>query len=85
MRTRFVFFAVCLFALIGTAFGSVIAGEVSEARLKAIYAMSPEQMARTGAFTRGNYDRMMMHILSIEDTRGRDSMDVHPCTLTSTA
>ena len=48
------------------------AGEVSKARLSEIYSMTPEHMARTGAWTRSNYDRMMTHILSIKDTKIRN-------------
>jgi hypothetical protein len=33
-----------------------------EARLKAIYAMSPEDMAATGAWTKSAYDRLLAHI-----------------------
>jgi hypothetical protein len=32
---------------------------VPEARLKAIYAMTPQQMAETGQWTKQAYDRML--------------------------
>ena len=62
-------FALTIFILgpLATAYGPATAGEVPQARLEAIYAMSPEQMARTGAWVRTNYDRMMAYVLSIED------------------
>lgn len=47
--------------------GHAQTAELAPARLEQIYAMSPEKMARTGAWTRANYDRMMTHIYSIED------------------
>jgi hypothetical protein len=45
---------------------------VPEARLKAIYAMSPEDMAATGAWTRSAYDRLLAHINGIKDKATRD-------------
>ena len=57
----------CAVVLLTGAVGTALAGEIPDARLKQIYAMSPEKMARTGAWTRANYDRMMTHIHSIED------------------
>ena len=45
---------------------------VPEARLKAIYAMSPEEMASTGAWTRSAYDRMLGYINAIKDRSTRE-------------
>lgn len=45
--------------------------QVSPQRLKDIYAMSPEQMAATGAWTRSNYDRLMAYVHSIKDQKVR--------------
>ena len=45
---------------------------VPEARLKAIYAMSPEEMATTGAWTRSAYDRMLGYIRAIKDPSTRE-------------
>lgn len=45
--------------------------QVSPERIKAITAMSPEQMAATGAFTRSSYDRMMGYVNSIKDPKVR--------------
>ena len=45
---------------------------VPEARLKAIYAMSPDEMASTGAWTRGAYDRMLGYINAIKDRSTRE-------------
>lgn len=45
---------------------------VPETRLKAIYAMSPEDMAATGAWTRSAYDRLLAHINGIKDKATRD-------------
>jgi hypothetical protein len=52
--------------LIGIA-GSAQTQELTPARLEQINAMSPEKMARTGAWTRANYDKMMGYVYSIED------------------
>ena len=40
---------------------------VPEARLKAIYAMTPQQMAETGQWTKQAYDRMLGYINNIQD------------------
>ena len=72
MKHRLVVFLVCFFTPLVTTFGLATAGEVPQARLEAIYAMSPEQMARTGSWVRSNYDRMMAYILSIEDPNIRN-------------
>jgi hypothetical protein len=59
----------------------VSAQAVPEARLKAIYAMSPEDMAATGAWTRSAYDRLLAHINGIKDKTTRDlvlDMVLHP-------
>jgi len=45
---------------------------VPESRLKAIYAMSPEEMAATGAWTKSAYDRLLAHINGIKDKATRD-------------
>ena len=47
--------------------GIAVSQDITPARLEQINAMSPEKMARTGAWTRANYDRMMTYIYSIED------------------
>lgn len=48
------------------------AQSVPEARLKAIFAMTPEQMASTGAWTKSAYDRLLVHINSIKDQKLRE-------------
>jgi hypothetical protein len=45
---------------------------VSDSRLKAIYAMSPEEMAATGAWTKAAYDRLLVQINGIKDKATRD-------------
>jgi hypothetical protein len=45
---------------------------VPESRLKAIYAMSPEEMAVTGAWTKSAYDRLLAQINGIKDKATRD-------------
>jgi hypothetical protein len=45
---------------------------VPEARLKAITAMSAEDMAATGAWTRSAYERMLGYIYGIQDKATRD-------------
>ena len=64
--------AVLLAALLAFSASSVLAQGVPEARLKAIYAMTPEEMAQTGAWTRAAYDRMLTHINNIKDKATRD-------------
>jgi hypothetical protein len=45
---------------------------VPEARLKAIYAMTPQQMAETGKWTKAAYDRMLGAINAIKDKELRE-------------
>ena len=45
---------------------------VSPARLEAILAMSPEDMARTGAWTRSAYERLLGYVYGIQDKPTRD-------------
>ena len=58
--------------LLLAASSAATAQAVPEARLKAIYAMSPEDMAATGAWTRSAYDRLLAHINGIKDKATRD-------------
>lgn len=48
------------------------AGSVPQARLDAIYAMTPEEMARTGAWVRSAYDDLMAQIYGMENKTYRD-------------
>ena len=48
------------------------AQSVSQERIKSIVAMTPEQMATTGAWTKSAYDRVIAHIKSIKDEKIRD-------------
>ena len=70
-KTTIHFFSVCALALVAFTHGGVSAAEVPDKRLNAIYSMPTEQMARTGAWTRKNYDQMMAHIYSIENVQIR--------------
>jgi hypothetical protein len=45
---------------------------VPEARLKAILAMNPQEMAETGAWTRSAYERMLGYIYGIQDKQTRE-------------
>lgn len=45
---------------------------VPEARVKAILAMTPQQMAETGQWTKAAYDRMLGHINGIKDKATRE-------------
>lgn len=45
---------------------------VPEARIKAILAMTPQQMAETGKWTKSAYDKMLVHINGIKDKATRD-------------
>jgi hypothetical protein len=66
-RIQLIFLAVCpLFC------AAAQAQAVPEARLKAIYAMSPEEMASTGAWTRSAYDRLLTQLRAIKDTATRE-------------
>jgi hypothetical protein len=44
---------------------------VPEARLKAILAMTPQEMAETGAWTRSAYERMLGYVYGIQDPATR--------------
>jgi hypothetical protein len=46
---------------------AVLAAEVSKARIDQILAMTPTDMAKSGAWTTAAYDRLMGYINSIED------------------
>ncbi len=72
MRMKSVLISVCAIVFVATAAVSARAAEVSEKRLNDIYAMLPEKMAATGAWTRSNYDRLMAHINSIKDKAIRE-------------
>jgi hypothetical protein len=45
---------------------------VPEARIKAILAMTPQQMAETGKWTKSAYDKMLVHVNGIKDKATRD-------------
>lgn len=45
---------------------------VPEARIKAILAMTPQQMAETGLWTKTAYDKMLAHVNQIQDKATRD-------------
>ena len=45
---------------------------VPEARIKAIFAMTPQQMAETGQWTKSAYDRMLGYIYGIQDKATRE-------------
>jgi hypothetical protein len=67
MKLKSWFTMVCVVAGVTAVNTPTSADELPASRLNQIYSMSPEQMARTGAWTRANYDRMMAHIYSIKD------------------
>ena len=71
MRARNALMALGTIAMLASAAGAADAAEVSEKRLKEIYAMSPEQMAMTGAWTRSNIDRLATHLNLIKDPKIR--------------
>ena len=71
MRAKNALLAGCTIALLAMSSVASPAAEVSEQRLKEIQAMSPEQMAMTGAWTRANMDRLLTHINSIKDPKIR--------------
>ncbi|MCC7017686.1 MAG: hypothetical protein IT564_10850 [Rhodospirillales bacterium] len=71
MRVRNALGAMGTIALLALASVASSAAEVSDKRLKEIYAMSPEQMAMTGAWTRSNMDRLATHLNSINDPKIR--------------
>jgi len=68
MKKLLLALAVGVLALAGVATAEA---QVSPERLKAIYAMSPEQMAATGAWTRSSYDRLLAYVNSIKDPKIR--------------
>ena len=72
MRMKSMLTSVCAIVFVATVAVATQAAEVSEKRLSEIYAMSPEKMAATGAWTRSNYDRLMAHINSIKDKAIRE-------------
>lgn len=45
---------------------------IPDARLKSIFAMTPEQMASTGKWTKSAYDRMLAHINGMKDAKLRE-------------
>lgn len=45
---------------------------IPDARLKSIFAMTPEQMASTGKWTKSAYDRMLVHINGMKDAKLRE-------------
>ena len=51
---------------------SALAQAVPEARIKAILAMTPQQMAETGKWTKTAYDQMLGHINQIQDRATRE-------------
>ncbi len=71
MRVRNAIAAAVAVAALAWTGVAVEAAEVSDKRLKEIYAMSPEQMAMTGAWTRSNFDRLATHLNSIKDPKIR--------------
>lgn len=64
-------FVLALMVILGAS-PRASAQAVPESRLKAIYAMSPEEMAATGAWTKAAYDRLLAHINGIKDKATRD-------------
>ena len=71
MRSKNAFWAMGMIAALALANVASLAAEVSEKRLNEIQAMSPEQMAMTGAWTRSNMDRLATHLNSIKDPKIR--------------
>ncbi|MGE0736188.1 MAG: hypothetical protein AB7G15_05835 [Alphaproteobacteria bacterium] len=51
---------------------SASAEKIPDARIKAILAMSPQQMAETGAWTKTAYDKMLGHIRAMKNQQTRD-------------
>ncbi len=64
--------AACGFLLAAFTAATAGAQAVTEARLKAILAMSAQEMAETGAWTRSAYERMLGYIYGIQDKATRD-------------
>jgi hypothetical protein len=62
-------YLILMFSISGVA---AQAPAVPEARLKAIYAMTPQQMAETGKWTKAAYDRMLGAINAIKDKELRE-------------
>ncbi|MBM3952860.1 MAG: hypothetical protein FJ311_15605 [Rhodospirillales bacterium] len=71
MRARNAIAAAVAVAALAWTGMTASAAEVPDKRLKEIYAMSPEKMAMTGAWTRSNIDRLAMHLNSIKDPKIR--------------
>jgi len=67
MSARHSLYSVVIAGVLALFSAAAMAQAVPEARLKAIYAMSPEEMASTGAWTRSAYDRMLARIRAIKD------------------
>ncbi len=65
-------FILTAFLLFGGHSPTVVAGEVPQARIDQIMAMTPTQMAKSGAWTTAAYDRLMGYINSIEDAELRN-------------
>ena len=60
------------FLLFGGYAPTALAGDVPQSRIDQILAMTPTEMAKTGAWTTAAYDRLMGYINSIEDAELRD-------------
>lgn len=71
MKTKNAFWAMGTITALALASVAPSAAEVPAKRLNEIYAMSPEQMAMTGAWTRSNIDRLATHLNSIKDAKLR--------------
>jgi hypothetical protein len=69
---RWLIAVVCVAVGISPLASFAQSASVPEARLKAILAMSPQQMAETGAWTKSAYDRMLVHINNIKDKEIRE-------------
>ena len=64
--------AYLLMLLLSAGGAAAQSAAVPEARLKAIYAMTPQQMAETGQWTKSAYDRMLGYVNAIKDKDVRD-------------
>ena len=71
MRLTNAFAAAGALAVLALAMAAPSAADVPAKRLNDIQAMSPEQMAMTGAWTRSNIDRLTSHLNSIKDPKTR--------------
>jgi hypothetical protein len=63
--------AMATVALLAVSSAATSFAEVPDRRLKEIYAMSPEKMAMTGAWTRANIDRLWGYLNAIKDPKVR--------------